>query len=162
MKKFIIIVLTNLFVYTSYAGQQSTSFSINGNVSATCTTVSATNVTLPGSLSSIQTGTTTLTVNCSQLLPYTISVSSLNNWNLKYASGSDVVGYGLAYTGTNPSVNTTWSSTPGTSGTTTVTSASINGTGANQTYPLRVTSIAPSSVVSTGSYSDVVTVNINF
>lgn len=149
------IILGGILINTAFAGSNSTLLTINGSVSASCT-LSVTAITLPGSISSAQTGTSNLTVNCSNDLPYNLTVSSANAWNLKDV-GSNLVGYGLTYTGTNPSVNPTWS---GGSTTTQVTNAPINGTGANQTYPLKVVTIAPSSSVPAGTYSDVVTINV--
>lgn len=158
MKKFSLVVLLFCGNYAN-AGQQSTQFTVNGNVSATCTSVSANNVTLPGSLTSSQNGTTNLIVNCSNNLPYTIAVASTNSWALKYVSGTDLINYTLNYTGVVPGVNATWS---GGAGTTTVTTSSMVATGTNQAYPLKVISTVPTGAVSAGSYSDAVTVYVNF
>ncbi len=158
LKKFSLVVLV-CYLGSANAGQQSTQFTINGNVSATCTSVSANNVTLPGSLTSSQNATTNLIVNCSNNLPYIIAVASTNNWALKYVSGTDLINYTLNYTGVVPGVNATWS---GGTGTTTVTTSSMVATGANQTYPLKVISTAPTGAVSAGSYNDAVTVYVNF
>jgi spore coat protein U-like protein len=155
MKHRILAFLLSTVSGLVYAGSNSTLLTINGSVSASCT-LSATAITLPGSISSTQTGTSNLTVNCSNSLPYNLTVTSTNAWNLKDSS-TNLVAYTLAYTGSNTSVNSTWS---GGAANAQVTSTPINGTGVNQTYPLRVTSIAPSSAVPPGTYSDIVTINV--
>lgn len=152
-----VLILTVMVIRPVYAGSAANTLVITGNVATSCTmTVGAIN--LPGSISSSQNATTNLNVNCSNTLPYNLTVSSANAWNLKN-SGTDLVAYALAYTGAFSGVNATWS---GGNGTSQVTSSSQTGTGANQVYPLRVTTVAPTGLIAAGSYSDQVTITVNY
>ena len=136
------------------AASNSTNFDVSIQVNATCA-ISASNMTF----SSITTGTTsnndatsTLTVNCSNGTPYTISLGNGNNYSAgrRMASGASYINY---YLYSDSSRSTQWNTTATRSGT---------GTGSDQSLTVYGRVPSGQSVTNTGAYADTIVATITY
>lgn len=136
------------------AASNSANFDVSIQVNATCA-ISASNMTF----SSITTGTTsntdatsTLTVNCSNGTPYTISMGNGNNYSggRRMTNGTANINY---YLYSDSSRSTPWTQT-----------ATQTGTGNGSDQSLTIYGRVPSgqSVTNTGAYADTIVATITY
>ena len=127
-------------------------FDVSAKVLPACT-VSATNVVIASYDAGAATATTdtgTISIACTKKTPYTTTLLSQNNWTLKGTAGNtEVLNYQI-FQGTS---STPWNGTSGW----TASAPSKNAVAYKATV-----SIAATQDVAIDTYSDVVTVNVNY
>lgn len=104
---------------------------------------------------------TTLTVNCTPETSATVSVSSINNWNLHGARYSALIPYAFSYTGggytTGAIIVPTWSNQV--TGTNVMTGTA---TGTPWQIPLEISVQGITNQTKVDSYSDTITIDVSY
>jgi hypothetical protein len=160
MKKLLLALLGVGVIQVASAATATTSFNINGTLANSCTaSMSVATVSLPD-LSVATPGTTAVQVNCRAGTLYSMNVASTNGWKLM--NGADSLAYSISYTGSASGVNSAWSGTSGDTAPLAVTTSNQTGTGAQQAYNLSIVNAIAAATLPAGTYSDTVTVNINY
>lgn len=158
-QSFICLFLTSsISILTSYVANAATTtgtLTINATINAACT-ISPATLTFPNYTGSAVSGSTTMTVKCTNGSTYTIGLGTgLNSASVttrKMKSGSNLLGYSLTQTAGGAN----WGNTPGTD-----TPAAQAGNGSNQNITI-YGAIAAGSTPPIGLYSDTVTATINY
>lgn len=154
-------LLTLLSASVSSAGTTAATFTITGTLSPSCSVSVASNITLTD-ISVSSTGTSSLTVTCRVGTDYTMTSQSLNGWRLK-SGATSATSYSITATGTLPGgVVSAWSGTPGTTTPVNLTAASQIGSATGTVYNFSVTNVAAPLTVTDGSYTDQVTITVNY
>lgn len=159
----LVIPIAALSASGAHAQGQSTtdSFEVSINIEATCAVIAGNDIDLGSQISTATglSGSSTISVNCSKTVPYNVGLQPSNKSEdgagVLSGTGSDTIAYQLrsiSASGANWG-NTATSSDVGNG-------VSGTGEGSDQTIPVYVT--VDDANVAPGSYSDTVTVTVNY
>jgi spore coat protein U-like protein len=143
--------------YSDTVSTDTTSFTVTATIVANCT-VSASAMYFGYYTGTTNNSTSTLTVNCTNLAPYTVGLNAGTGKNatvtnrLMTGTGTATLGYGL-YQNSGHSIN--WGMTSGTD--------TVGGTGTGAAQSITVYGkIASGTIPAAGTYTDTITVSMNF